>query len=132
MPLSQDDQVKYKALYLQTARQYIDELQKNLHQLIQGTEIDKVIDTLHRDAHSLKGQSLMMEYKSMGTISLLMEKIFEAKKENKSELPEDILVKLDEASREMSDCLNIIAQTSKEKNLSQAIESLKAYANITI
>src|SRR5579859_5837639 len=94
MSFSSEDQQKYKALYLQTARQYVKELQDNLHQLSLGNETSEVIDTLHRAAHSLKGQSEMMGYHVVGSVCALLETIFRSEKENKLSLTSEIVQKL--------------------------------------
>ena len=62
MSFSQDDQQKYKALYIQTAQEYVDQIRNNLLKLQSEKTNIEIIDTLHREYHSLKGQSEMMGY----------------------------------------------------------------------
>ncbi len=130
MPFSQEDQLKYKALYLQTARQYIKDLQDNLALLTSGKETTEVIDTLHRDAHSLKGQSEMMDYHAIGALSLLMENIFRAKKENNLVLSEVIVTQLIDGVKEMAVSLNEIDKVNKELDMYPTIERLQKSTNI--
>ncbi len=94
MPFSQEDQLKYKALYLQTAREYVKALEENLTKLNTPDETKDIIDTLHRDAHSLKGQSEMMGYHAVGALSLLMENIFRTKVEKNLDLTPEIINEL--------------------------------------
>lgn len=130
MPLTPAEQKQYKALYVQTARQYIKELQHALMQLQSGNETTEIIDTLHRAAHSLKGQSLMMSYQSMSEISLLMEKIFMGKKEKKLDLTKEFLSKLDEMTQHMEASLDSIDAINQEKDLSEHSKDLKKWVTI--
>lgn len=130
MPFSQEDQLKYKALYLQTARQYVKDLQDNLALLSSGKETLEVIDTLHRDAHSLKGQSEMMGYHAIGALSLLMENIFRTKKENNLELTQTIITQLNDGLKEIAVCLDEIDKVNKEVDMYQIIEKLQTSTNI--
>jgi two-component system chemotaxis sensor kinase CheA len=129
MPLSQDDQAKYKSLYLQTARQYVTELKDSLNQLGTGNGTDEVIESLHRAAHSLGGQSAMMSYNSMYTISSVIEKIFKAKKEKKIDITDTLLADLVTAVNEMEKCLDSIDKDNKEIDFSKIVELLKSTAN---
>src|SRR6266404_2663407 len=122
MPFSQEDQLKYKALYLQTAQAYVKDLHDNLTLLTTGKETTEVIDTLHRDAHSLKGQSEMMGYHAIGALSLLMENIFRAKKENNLVLTEAIVTQLTDGVKEIAVCLNEIEKVNKELDMYSTIE----------
>src|SRR5579872_6879010 len=114
MSLSQAEQTKYKSLYLQTARQYVTELKENLTQLGTGNTTQDVIDSLHREAHSLTGQSAMMGYQGMNTVSSLLEKIFKAKKEKKLELADELLSHIVEAVNDLEKCLDSIDTSDKE------------------
>ena len=130
MPLSQDDQAKYKSLYLQTARQYVIELKDGLNQLGTGNGTDEVVASLHRAAHSLGSQSAMMSYDSMQTISSTLEKIFKARVEKKIDISDALLANLVSAVNEMEKCLNSIDTDTKEIDLSKTVELLKSTANI--
>ena len=130
MPLSQDDQAKYKSLYLQTARQYVIELKDGLNQLGTGNGTDEVVASLHRAAHSLGSQSAMMSYDSMQTISSTLEKIFKARVEKKIDISDTLLADLVAAVNEMEKCLNSIDTDTKEIDLSKTVELLKSTVNI--
>lgn len=130
MPFTQDDQVKYKALYLQTARQYVTNLQANLTKL-SGGETKDIIDTLHRDSHSLKGQSLMMGYQAVGSLALLMENIFRAKTEKTLDLTTEIITELSAGVKEIGLCLDEIDKNNKELDLNSNIEKLKSLTKVS-
>src|SRR6185437_4530210 len=108
MPLNLDDQQKYKSLYLQTARQLTTQIQENLTTLNKGEESEEILETLHRTFHSLKGQSEMMEYHAIGSLSKLLEFTFAAKREGKLTLNEEIIKKVQEAISAIENCLKEI------------------------
>jgi len=130
MSFSQEDQLKYKALYLQTARQYIKDLQDNLTRVSSGNKTEDIIDTLHRDSHSLKGQSEMMGYHAVGSLSLLMEDIFRTKKEKNLVLTPEILTQMLQAVKEIGVCLDEIEKVNKELDMYATTEQLRKLANI--
>lgn len=126
MSLSHDEQLKYKSLYVKTAKQYLTELKENLSQLGTGNRTDDVIDALHIAAHALAGQSAIMGYQSMNTISSLLEKIFKAEKEKKLELSDELLTKLVNAVDEMERCVVSIDDNNQEADIEQTIKDLQA------
>jgi len=125
MPLTQEDQQKYKAFYLQTARQLLTELQNNLIKLSSGNETEEVLEVLHLTFHSLKGQSEMMEYHAVGSLSRLLEFTFAAKREGKLTLSKEIVKKVEEAVTEIEKCMEEIEKNGKEKDLSQITQDIK-------
>jgi len=127
MPLSQKEQLKFKALYLQTAWQYVNDLKANLNQLGTGNVTEEVIDTLHMDAHSLAGQSAIMGYEPVQSVSSLLEKIFKARKEKRLTLSDDMLAGLLEALQSVEKCLDEIETSDKCLTMSDDIEKLNSY-----
>lgn len=132
MPLTQDDQIKYKSLYLQTARQLVGELLNNLNLLQADKEKSEAIEVLHRDAHSLKGQSLMMEYQSMSSLSLLIEKIFQAVLEKKITVSDELVSKLTAVIPHMEASLDSLEKENHEKDLSQDIADLQKISGVDV
>lgn len=130
MPLSQDDQKKYKALYLQTARQYVKELQDNLTVLLSGKELDDSRASLHRAAHSLVSQSAMMGYHNMSGIASVMEKIFLGIKDQQMMVSQEAVTALRDATSDMEACLEAIDQDNQEKDLSEDLQKLRSLTNI--
>ena len=132
MPLTQDDQIKYKTLYIQTARQIVKELHDSLTKLLADKASNEALENMHRNAHSLKGQSLMMEYQSVSTLSLLIEKIFQAIIEKKLTISDDLLAKLTVAITNMEVCLDTLEKENHEKDLSQDIDELRKSSGLDI
>jgi two-component system chemotaxis sensor kinase CheA len=132
MPLNQEDQQKYKALYLQTARQITSEIKESLAKLSSGNDTQEIIEVLHRAFHSLKGQSEMMEYQALGSLSRLLEFTFAAVRESKLTLSEDIVQKIHEAVAEIETCFNELEKNNKESDLSQITKSLQSLTKIQL
>lgn len=130
MPLSQDEQKQYKDLYLKSAHEYITELKDTMNKLQSGDESEGVIDTLHRDAHSLKGQSAMMDFTSVNRLSYVMEHVFQKKKEKALEIKDELAVKLNEAIAGLENCMNEIEKTDHETDLSEVTKSLESLAQL--
>ncbi|MGI8419819.1 MAG: Hpt domain-containing protein [Candidatus Levyibacteriota bacterium] len=125
MPLSQDDHTKYKALYLQTAREYIKELQDNTSVLIVTPENISALESVHRAAHSLATQSTIMEYNQIGAVSAVMEKLFKQSMVGKTLFTREILQSLLDTAQTMSQDLEAIDKDNKENDLSQDATKLQ-------
>jgi len=129
MPLPPEDQAKFKSLYLQTARDYLKEMKGNFSQLLTGNKTDAVIDAIHIAAHSLKGQSAMMDYTSMVAVSTLIEDAFKKEKEEIKKWSNEFLQALNKAALEMEESMNEIDKNNKEKDLSSVVKDLQAFIN---
>ncbi|HSX09699.1 MAG TPA: Hpt domain-containing protein [Candidatus Saccharimonadales bacterium] len=130
MTLSKDEQQKYKELYLRTARQYVTEMKDNVSQLLTGNETADVIEALLLSAHSLKGQSQMMGYDSMSSVSSVLEKIFRAKKDTTFTLSHDLISKLPDAVQTMSEDLDEIDNNDKENDVTDVADMLQTLSGI--
>ena len=124
MSLSADDQVKYKDLYLKTARDYVKALQENLTFLATGKESTEAIETLHRSAHSLNTQSVMMSYLQVSSVAALLEQIFKTHQEKHLPIAQNGLSVLTAAVEHMNACLDTIEKTNQESDLSQDVTNL--------
>jgi chemotaxis protein histidine kinase CheA len=129
MPLSTDDKKKYKDLYLQTAKPYVKDLQ-NIASYA-DTDSEK-IDLIHRAAHSMGSQSLMMEYNSLGKLSRLIEKIFKSKKDEDYTITPETKVVLMKAVSRMNNSLAAIENDDNELDLSPEVNELQSVSKIVV
>lgn len=129
MPLTPDDKKKYKDLYIQTAKPYIVDLQNIAS--FDDTDLEKV-DLIHRAAHSMGSQSLMMEYNSLGGISRLIEKIFKAKKDEGYVISPETKAVLIKAVSRMHDSVTAIESEGNELDLSPEVEELRSVSKIIV
>ncbi|MEO6509162.1 MAG: Hpt domain-containing protein [Patescibacteria group bacterium] len=77
------DLSEYKELYIRTATELIQNLQQDFGLYMNNSADDAVIERLHRNFHSLKGQSLVMGYQNTGLQCKKLELIFREIKEKK-------------------------------------------------
>ena len=129
MPLSSEDKQKYKSLYLQSAKPYIEQL-KGIAQL--NLDDQEAVETIHRAAHSMGSQSLMMEYNSIGQLSRLIERIFKAKIDDGYVITPAVLESLTKAVDGMQTSITTLETQDQETDLSQQIKELQTTSNITL
>ena len=132
MPLTQDDQVKYKDLYLQTAKPYIAQLQDAFTQFSQGTYEQEKIEVAHRSAHSLTSQSIMMGYTQIGKLASLLEKIMKAKVDNQLQFTPEIGTALKAAADRLLTAVESIENNTAEVDLTAAVASLTNITHISV
>lgn len=72
--MSDIDLTTYKDLYLTTAYEYLNALDMNLPKLLGKSPDRQLMDTVLIAAHSLKSQSYVMKYITIGQLCALMEK----------------------------------------------------------
>jgi chemotaxis protein histidine kinase CheA len=110
---------------LQTALENIRILEVHLLALARNPHDQEAMNTVHIAAHSLKGQSLMMQYQQLGTAAYALERFFYLLKTGKHELsPEEVQVVTD-AVQQMKASLADIAAHDIEKNLEASTASIQ-------
>lgn len=126
MPLSQEDQTKYKALYLQTARAYVKELHDSATVLMTTPDNADALVSLHRAAHSLNSQSNMMEFHHMGSVASVLEDFFKQTQDKKTGLSQEVLQSLLDTIDHMDQNLDSIDKHNQETDLAQDAAKLQA------
>ncbi len=101
---------EYKALYLQTAKEYVATLQKQ----IPHVKDMEAVTQLFMSAHSLKSQSLVMNYHKTGILSGLLEKVFRSLKESSLTLSTELEAVLREAIDAITTSLKSIEKNNHE------------------
>ncbi len=125
MLLPQDDINKYKPLYLQTAINYLENMQMQISNLLKGEQKEVAIEQIHIDAHSLKSQSQVMGYNNIAKISELIEYIFNKCELENIEVTHDTLIKIQKTILQLSDSMTQIEKTGKELDLTEIINELE-------
>lgn len=132
MPLSPDDRVKYKTLYLQTAKPYVDQLQDSIVSFQSGTIDQGKLDVAHRAAHSMTSQSRMMEFEKTAHLTSMMEKVFKAKVDGLLELSPELVQSLSAAVVRLQEDIKAIETTDTEIDLAKEHDELAAIAKIPV
>jgi chemotaxis protein histidine kinase CheA len=125
MQLSQDDRIKYKALYLQTARNYLQNMQLNISFLLKGEQIKIAIKQVHMDAHSLKSQGQIMGYNHIAKVSEIIENLFNKQENENSQVNKDVLIQIQADLCRLQDSLTEIEKMGKELDLTEVINKLE-------
>lgn len=125
MQLPQDDINKYKPLYLQTARKYLESMQTQITKLLNNQQKEDATKQIHIDAHSLKSQSQVMGYNHISKISEIIEHIFNKSEKENTQVDPNTLTKIQKALPKLSDSMTQIENTGKELDLTTTINELE-------
>ena len=125
MAMEPADIAKYKRLYLQTALAYARDMQQNLSILQQNHDNKDALQVVYLAAHSLKSQSLMMGYETIGMLSATLENICKAKEANTVDIGDNILALISSGVGKLQACLSEIEKTGKELDLSKEAKQLQ-------
>lgn len=128
--LSKTDIHKYKKLYLQTARNYVENMQEYISFLLKGEQTPNAIKQVHIDAHSLKSQSQLMGYENIAKISELIEHLFNKQGDENAEIDHGILIRIQSDLARLTDSFNEIESSEKEIDLADRITELEKLVNI--
>ncbi|MEK7572221.1 MAG: Hpt domain-containing protein [Patescibacteria group bacterium] len=124
MDITPEDKMKYKPLYVRTARAYINDMQQQIAILLKEPHNTEAIGIIHMAAHSLGSQSLVMGYSSIGELARLIEKIFRAKKDTRETIESEILASINVCVKRMIVSLYEIEKTGEELALTTEIKQL--------
>lgn len=81
----------YKNLYLQTAKEYVGNLSSSYSKLLANSQNSEAIDSIHLDAHSLKGQSQVMGFTNIVNSCMNIDKIYSDIKDGKNKIDNTFL-----------------------------------------
>jgi two-component system, chemotaxis family, sensor kinase CheA len=123
------DLSEYKELYIKTASDLLQQLKQDFA-VFQEIPSDELIVKLHRNAHSLKGQSLVMGYESVGLLSKELEFIFRAVKDKQLVLTAQLNQALADAVQNLYDSIESIKSSDKELDLSGMSQNLETLSGI--
>ncbi len=127
MPVSDDDKSKFKDLYLQTAKAYIDDIQRNLLILRSDFSNKESIGVVHMAAHSLTSQSILMGFGHVAAYSRLIEMIFRQKiNDNNRILDFELVQEIDKGLVELYKSLDAIKDNGVEVDMSPFIKLLES------
>lgn len=125
MPLSQDYIQKYKGLYLQTARNYVENMQGFISSLLKGDQSINAIKQVHIDAHSLKSQSQLMGYDNIAKICEIIEYLFNKDENENVHVKHEVLIRIQSDLTRLLDSMNEIEAHDKEIDLTDRISELE-------
>ena len=119
------DLATYKNLYLQTAREHIADLKKNLLLLNHNPQNQLLVYEVFRLFHSLKSQNYFMGFKSTGNYCKTLETFFRKIKDRSNLYHPAIANLIFEAILLFENSLNRIEKTNNEIDLTLEIINLE-------
>jgi chemotaxis protein histidine kinase CheA len=125
-----EDLAKYKPLFLQTAWDYLRTLENNVRILSDDSDHTAAIEALHISAHSLKSQSLVMQYEQLGMVCHDLEFLFKDMKDGKKVLTNeqiDIVINVIDG---MKDSLSTISTEGTDTDMSEERNKLRELTGV--
>lgn len=128
--MTQIDLSSYRDLYLKTAKEYLEKLNHNLKILSTEPTNPEAIEEAHLCAHSIGSQSLTMQYTTTGNLARVMEHYLSQVKDKTSQLNQESLDALQEASQKLAESISSIETSNSELDLNPETDKIKQKLNI--
>lgn len=122
MPSS--DLAQYKPLFLQTAWDYVRQLESALTQLLSDPENAEAVASSYISAHSLKSQSSVMGYAHLAESCRNVELVFRFVKEDKITLNEEDLYTLQTVLEAIKKSLAVVSAGDEDVTMENEVEKL--------
>lgn len=119
------DLSEYKALYLQTAKEYVDQFRKDLDSFEKDAKNHEIVKRLHLSVHSLKSQSLIMGYTGIGVLAGTLEQVFRQVMDRSLALDSSQLFLLKQSADTLSQSIEHIARGEKLPKTTDQIQKLE-------
>jgi two-component system, chemotaxis family, sensor kinase CheA len=110
---------RYKTLFLQTAWDYLRNLDNSLIALKANPEYHEAQESLYISAHSLKGQSQVMNYPGISKLCHDLEVVFRDVKDGKRILSQEDFTLLTDAVEALKKSLAEISAHDREADVSE-------------
>lgn len=124
-----NDQAYFHNLFIQTAIEYLDSIDKEISELMQNPGSKQSVNGIYISAHSIKSQSIAMNYTQTANLALSIEKLFKEMKEEKRNVSKDLLNNITDAVIKLRESIGVIKTENKEPDLSGEIEKLNSVSN---
>lgn len=115
----------YLELYLKTSYDLLSEILNSIRRLAQDHENPELLSQTHRNAHSLKSQSLVMGYRQIGRASQVLETIFYHAKSHPEVLSQGLMDDIQRLLDHLEKALTAIGGNHGEPDLSPIINRLE-------
>ena len=124
MSFSQDDLTKFKGLYIETSRKYLEDMLQAVAKIKQDEKTEELVHSVLIAAHSLAGQSQVAGYKQIAGLSSQIQQVCIEKEEQHLNLDENVL-QIENAAKRMLESVEAIEKGGEELDLSEEIKSLQ-------
>ncbi len=121
---------EYKTLYLQTAKEYINNISSSCIKLGGNVSDIEAVNNIHISSHSLKSQSQVMGFINMANLCAIIEKISAAILAGNYKISNELIAVLKESVNEINLCLVQIEKENKENDLSEFVRKLETMSGV--
>jgi len=115
------DLSQFKALFSQTALDYTKKLEISIAHLKQNASDKEAVNEMYIASHSLKSQSLIMGYPSMGEAALTLEKTYKSLKDSTDPISVEVIEAIEVVVHAIKASLNQVIQGKGENDLTTVI-----------
>ena len=119
------DLTQFKTLYNQTALDYLHKIEEGIHSIKQNPSDKNSINAVHIAAHSLKSQSYLMGYSSVGNASMVLEKTFRVLNDSTGPVSNEIIQAVEIVVHAVHAAISNITDGHPEGVLSKIIERFR-------
>lgn len=124
------DLSQFRALYNQTALEYLKKLEDDLKTLSNNSQDKKSLEEMHIAAHSLKSQSLIMGYTTLAEAAFSLEKTFRHFIESGIALSQELIHSIATLTTAMRQSLTQIVEGKPELDIKTQVAEFKRIGGI--
>jgi chemotaxis protein histidine kinase CheA len=125
MPFSQDDLIKFKGLYIETSRKYLEDILQAIATIKQGQKTNESVHSILIPAHSLAGQSQIAGYGQIAQLCTQIQTLCIQKETAHADISEDELELIEKSTQKMLESVGEIEKGGEELDLEEEIASLE-------
>lgn len=119
-----DELAQYKPLFLQTAWDYLRQLESAIDLMRHNSHLKEAITTAHISAHSLKSQSAVMKYEQTAKVCHELEQLFKLLKDTNRELTSEELVKISGIVLSLKEAMSSISADHPEPEMEAEVHTV--------
>ncbi|MFA9288334.1 MAG: Hpt domain-containing protein [Weeksellaceae bacterium] len=122
----------YKELYIRTALELVIAIETFTEALQTNPADEHALSELHRAAHSLKSQSLVMGYPHTGRLAKHIEVTLRQYKDTSTQPEKELLILISSTTEKLKKNIGLIKDGEHEENLDTAIAAFKVFEKTQI
>lgn len=128
--MSPVDLSSYKSLFIHTAKEFLENLKKNLNLLQQNTTDKTAIYEIFRSAHTIKGQCLTMRYPKTAQLAKTIEDTFHKMNDGTLAFSPDMIPVISKTISSIEQSIHNIEKNNNELDLSFTLIELVVVVGI--
>ncbi|WP_027108646.1 chemotaxis protein CheA [Lacticigenium naphthae] len=124
-----EDNSQYRDLFFEETDENLEHLNEGVLQLEQTPDDDALLNSIFRNAHTLKGMAATMGYETMATLTHRMENVFDLFKRNEVQVSSDSISLVFDCLDTLTDIVeDLRAEGTGDKDISTLVERLENIA----